>query len=57
VAVREALLADPEPDAVVRFAEQAPYDTEVLEVALAALGGRAHPLKALLKGKLAAARR
>lgn len=57
VAVREALLADPQPEPVVRFAEHAPYDTEVLEVALAALGDRAHPLKALLKGKLAAARR
>ena len=57
VALREALLADPEPDAVVRFAEHAPYDTEVLEVALAALGSRSHPAKALLKGKLAAARR
>ena len=36
VAVREALLADPQPDAVVRYSELAPYDTEVLEVCLAA---------------------
>lgn len=57
VALRESLLADPEPDAVVRYAEQAPYDVEVLEAALAALGARAHPTKALLKGKLAAALR
>jgi hypothetical protein len=55
VAVREALLADPEPDAVIRYAEQAPYDVEVLEAALSALGDRAHPTKALLRGKLAAA--
>jgi hypothetical protein len=56
VAVREALLADPQPDAVVRYSEQVPYDTEVVEVCLAALGERAHPAKALLKGRLAAAR-
>ena len=43
VAVREALLADPQPDAVVRYSELAPYDTEVVEVCLAALAGRAHP--------------
>ena len=29
VAVREALLADPQPDAVLRYSELAPYDTEV----------------------------
>ena len=29
VAVREALLADPRPDAVVRYSELAPYDSEV----------------------------
>ena len=55
VALRESLLADPAPDAVVRYAEQAPYDVEVLEAALAALGDRAHPARALLRGKLAAA--
>ena len=32
------------------------YDTEVVEVALAALGGAPHPAKALLKARLAAAR-
>lgn len=57
VAVREALLADPDPDAVVRYSEIAPYDTEVLEVCLAALGAEPHPVKPLLKGKLAAALR
>ncbi|GAB2887429.1 transcriptional regulator [Nocardioides pacificus] len=57
VAVREALLADPEPGAVLRYAERAPYDVEVVEVALATLGQRAHPAKPLLKGRLAAARR
>jgi hypothetical protein len=57
VAVREALLADPQPDAVVRYSEHAPYDTEVVEVCLAALGGTPHPAVPLLKGRLAAARR
>src|SRR6476469_3817854 len=60
VAVREALLADPQPDAVVRYSELAPYDTEVLEVCLASLtgiGDRPHPAVPLLKGRLAVARR
>lgn len=57
VAVREALLAHPEPDAVVRYCELAPYDSEVIEVALAALAGRAHPAVPLLKGRLAVALR
>lgn len=57
VAVREALLADPQPDAVVRYAELAPYDTEVVEVCLAMLTGRAHPAVPLLKARLAAASR
>jgi hypothetical protein len=57
VAVREALLADPEPGAVLRYAELAPYDTEVVERALAALGTRPHPAKALLRGRLAAGTR
>jgi len=56
VAMREALLARPEPAAVLRYADLAPYDTEVVEVALAALDGRAHPAKALLKGRLASGR-
>ena len=57
VAVREALLASPEPSAVLRYSELAPYDTEVLEVCLTALGARPHPDRALLKGRLAAAQR
>jgi transcriptional regulator of acetoin/glycerol metabolism len=57
VAVREALLADPQPQAVARYTELAPYDTEVIEVCLAVMGNGAHPAKALLKGRLAAARR
>jgi hypothetical protein len=60
VAVREALLVDPQPDAVVRYSELAPYDSEVLEVCLASLdriGGRPHPAVPLLKGRLAVARR
>ena len=55
VAMREALLANPEPSAVIRYSELAPYDTEVIEVCLAALGDRPHPAKPLLKGRLAAA--
>jgi transcriptional regulator of acetoin/glycerol metabolism len=57
VSVREALLADPEPDAVLRYSELAPYDTAVVERCLAVLGHRPHPAKPLLKGKLAAATR
>ncbi|MEO6510174.1 MAG: transcriptional regulator [Nocardioides sp.] len=55
VAVREALLADPRPEAVVRYSELAPYDAEVIEVCLARLGDRPHPAKPLLKGRLAVA--
>jgi hypothetical protein len=57
VSVREALLADPDPGAVVRYTALAPYDTEVIEVALAALPDPRHPARALLKGRLAAAGR
>ena len=59
VSVREALLADPQPEAVVRYSELAPYDAEVLEVCLAAHArDRArHPAIPLLKGRLAVARR
>lgn len=56
VALREALLADPQPEAVLRYAEIAPYDTEVVEACLARLGDRQHSHKPLLKGRLAAAR-
>ena len=56
VAVREALLADPDPSAVLRYSELASYDTEVIEVCLACLGNRPHPARALLVGRLAAAR-
>jgi hypothetical protein len=60
VAVREALLADPDPTAVLRYTELAPYDTEVVEVCLDRLArsaGAPHPAVPLLKGKLAAAQR
>lgn len=57
VAVREALIAQPDPDAVVRYSELAPYDAEVLEVCLASLAGQTHPAVPLLKGRLAVARR
>jgi len=56
VAVREAVLADPDPDAVVGYGAIAPFDTEVLEVCLATLGSQSHPAKALLKARLTAAR-
>ncbi len=59
VAVREALLVDPLPDAVLRYSELAPYDTAVVEACLASLSslqGRPHPSLPLLKGRLAAAR-
>ncbi len=56
VALREALLARPDPDAVVRYSELAPYDAEVLEVCLARTDAR-HPAVPLLKGRLAVALR
>ena len=55
VSVREALLAHPDPDAVLRYSDLAPYDTAVVEACLAALPVH-HPVAPLLKGKLAAAR-
>ena len=55
VAVREVLLADPQPEAVVRYSELAPYDAEVIEVCLARLGDHPHPATPLLKGRLAVA--
>ena len=58
VAVREALLADPQPDAVLHYSERAPYDTAVLEACLAQLGrdGRLlHPAIPLLKARLTVA--
>jgi transcriptional regulator of acetoin/glycerol metabolism len=60
VALREGLLADPDPAAVLRYSEElAPYDREVVEVclrALAAAGGApAHPAVPLLRARLAVA--
>ncbi|MBS2939398.1 transcriptional regulator [Nocardioides sp. J2M5] len=55
VSVREALLADPDPDAVLRYSDLAPYDTAVVEACLAAIPVH-HPVRPLLKGKLASAR-
>jgi len=69
VALREALLADPEPDAVLRYSEElAPYDRQVVEVCLGRLTGRTgrtgqagagapHPAIPLLKARLAIAHR
>ncbi len=56
VALREALIARPDPDAVLRYAELAPHDTAVVEAALRSLAGRPHPAVPLLKARLAAAR-
>ncbi|MBM9459427.1 transcriptional regulator [Nocardioides sp. zg-536] len=58
VALREALLADPQPDAVLGYVERAPYDTAVLEACLAQLarqGRDRHPAAPLLKARLAVA--
>ena len=55
VAVREALLARPEPDAVIRYSGLAPYDAEVVEACLARLAP-GHPAVPLLKARLAIAR-
>ena len=52
VSVREALLAHPDADAVLRYSELAPYDTAVVEACLAALPVH-HPVVPLLKGRLA----
>ena len=57
VSVREALLANPDPTAVLRYSELAPYDSPVIEACLASLVGREHPAVALLKGRLAVSRR
>jgi hypothetical protein len=53
VAVREALLADPDPDAVLRYVEAVPYDTDVLETAIAALDGGSCSALPLLRARLA----
>jgi hypothetical protein len=67
VALREALLADPDPTAVLRYSEKlAPYDRDVVEVCLAHLttppasagavaARRVHPAVPLLKARLAVA--
>ena len=67
VALREALLVNPEPAAVLRYSEAiAPYDREVVEVCLdrlatlaplmeAANGRSPHPAAPLLKARLAVA--
>jgi hypothetical protein len=66
VALREALIADPQPDAVLRYSQElAPYDDEVVEVCLRRLqhaakrrdGGPPHPAIPLLKARLAVADR
>lgn len=52
VAVREALLAAPEPAAVLRYAEAVPHDVEVLERALSVLGRAPHAAAPLLRARL-----
>jgi hypothetical protein len=52
VAVREALLAAPEPAAVLRYAEAVPHDVDVLERALSAIGRAPHPAAPLLRARL-----
>lgn len=54
VAVREALLSDPQPAAVAHYIELVPHDVEVIEECLRVLAGRPHPLVPVLKGRLAA---
>lgn len=55
VSLREALLARPDPEAVLRYSELAPYDTAVVEACLASPGSAGHPAVPLLRGRLAAA--
>ena len=55
VAVREALLRDPRPATVLRYSELMPYETDVLERALARHGD--HVAAPLLAARLAAASR
>ena len=58
VAVREALLADPQPDAVLHYSELAPYDTAVVEACLRELARddrMRHPAIPLLKARLSVA--
>jgi hypothetical protein len=52
VAVREALLASPEPEAVLRYAEAVPHDVDVLERAVHALGNTPHAAGPLLRARL-----
>jgi len=52
VAVREALLNSPDPDAVLRYADAVPYDIEVLERAVHAAGRATTAAAALLRARL-----
>ena len=52
VAIREALLAHPDPRAVLSYAETAPYDTEVLERAIATGDVTSHSVLPLLRARL-----
>lgn len=52
VALREALLTTPDPEAVLRYAAAAPHDVEVLERAVRALGDTPHAAGPLLRARL-----
>jgi hypothetical protein len=53
--LREALLENPQPEAVLRYAEHVPYDVAVLERAVAALADVPSPARPLLTARLRAA--
>jgi len=46
---------DPQPEAVLRYAEHVPYDVEMLERAVAALADVPSPARPLLTARLRAA--
>jgi hypothetical protein len=52
VAIREALLADPDAQAVLSYAETVPFDTEVLERAIATVDVGSRALLPLLRARL-----
>ena len=57
VAVRECLLADPDPEAVLAYSQVVPADAEVIQRGLDALGDSTHPARAQLTARLGAALR
>lgn len=55
VAMREALLARPDPEAVLSYAEAVPYDTEVIERAIGTVDLASSAVLPLLRARLAVA--